>query len=338
MKALVLEEPGRFRMTEVKSPERPGPGQALVRVHRVGICGTDLHAYEGRQTFFEYPRILGHELGVEIVGLEDTESKLAVGDRCAVEPYLNCGQCIACRRGKSNCCVHLTVLGVHVDGGMQDWLLVPREKLHQSKTLSLEQLALVEPLCVGAHAVRRAGLEPGEVALVIGAGPIGLSVIESARAAGAGIIVAEISEKRLEFCRQRLRLERCVNASGDPRPRIQEILSGELPTAVFDCTGNPRSMMASFNFVAHGGKLIFVGHFPGYISFHDPDFHRRELTLLSSRNATAAEFQRVIRAMEEGRIDTRPWVTQRFSPSALVEAFPGLLNPETGLLKPVVEW
>ena len=190
MKTVVLDKPFSFRLTETEPPGEPGQGEALVRVQRVGICGTDLHAYQGNQPFFDYPRILGHELAVEIVALGPSAEThgLAVGDRCAVEPYLNCGTCIACRRGRTNCCERLSVLGVHQDGGMREQVIVPIAKLHKANGVPPEQLALVEMLCIGAHAARRAAIEPGEPALVIGAGPIGLGTMQFARALGAEVI------------------------------------------------------------------------------------------------------------------------------------------------------
>src|SRR5438046_1886544 len=153
MQTVVLEKPGLFALGSDHLPAISSPDEALVRVHRVGICGTDIHAYRGDQPFFTYPRIIGHELGVEIVQVGPNEAGLRAGDRCAVEPYLNCGSCIACRRGKTNCCARLQVLGVHTDGGMREYFTVPVRKLYRSEVLSLEQLALVETLGIGAHAV-----------------------------------------------------------------------------------------------------------------------------------------------------------------------------------------
>jgi 2-desacetyl-2-hydroxyethyl bacteriochlorophyllide A dehydrogenase len=340
MKTVVLEQPGRLRLTETQPPDRPGPGEALVRVHRVGICGTDLHAFQGHQPFFSYPRILGHELGVEVlaIGPTDQEVPLAVGDRCSVEPYLNCGQCSACRRGKPNCCLHLKVLGVSTDGGMREVISVPIAKLHRSAVLAFDQLALVEMLCIGAHAVRRAGLEPGEEVLVIGAGPIGLSVIRFAQLAGAHVIAMEVSERRREFCRRHLGVERWVDGNRDPLPQLQALLDGDLPTAVFDATGNAASMMRAFSSVAHGGRLVFVGLFQGDVTFHDPDFHRRELTLLGSRNATGADFAQAIALLEAGQIDLAPWITHRVAPEEIAAAFPGWLDPERGTVKAMLEF
>ena len=303
----------------------------------IGICGTDLHAFRGRQPFFTYPRILGHELGVEIAEIGPNALGLSVGDRCAVEPYLNCGQCIACRSGKPNCCVSLRVLGVHTDGGMREWLVVPIKKLHKSAALSLDQLALIETLGIGAHAVDRAGVEAGETVLVIGAGPIGLSVIQFARHAGARVLALDINEDRLEFCRRHLVVAHALSASSDPLEPLRDLTGGDLPTVVFDATGNPQSMTRAFDYVAHGGRLVFVGLFQGEVTFHDPSFHRRELTLLSSRNSTPDTFHRIIHLVEAGQIDTTAWISQRAPFAEMIERFPAWLDPGSLVIKAVVE-
>ncbi len=340
MKTIVLEQPGQFRLTETEPPAQPDVGEALVRVRRVGICGTDLHAFRGRQPFFSYPRILGHELGVEIVALGSSNPELGlnVGDVCAVEPYLNCGQCRACRRGKTNCCQNLKVLGVHTDGGMREWITVPMTKLHKAKSATLDHLALVEMLCIGAHAVRRAQLEPGEPVLVIGAGPIGLSTIQFAKLAGADVTVMEMSDKRMEFAQRHLGIDQWVDGRQEPVPQLQALLGGELPTTVFDATGNPQSMMKAFNLGAQGGKLVFVGLVQGELTFQDPEFHRRELTLFASRNATSADFAYVIQMIDEGKIQLGPWITHRASPEELLTEFPNWLDPEQGVVKAMLEF
>jgi 2-desacetyl-2-hydroxyethyl bacteriochlorophyllide A dehydrogenase len=337
MKTIILDKPGQFQLVETEPPAGPLPGQAVVRVRRVGICGTDIHAFKGDQPFFSYPRILGHELGVEVVSVASELSSLKAGDYCAVEPYLNCGVCIACRRGRPNCCVELKCLGVHTDGGMRELITVPAVKLHRSSTLTLEQLALVETLGIGAHAVERASLQPGEFALVIGAGPIGLAVIQFAQLAGARVIVLDVNEDRLNFCRHQFRADWIVTAGAGTAMRLREITSGDMPTAVFDATGNRQSMMQAFDWVANSGRLILVGLMLGDVSFHDPDAHRRELTLLCSRNATAANFQRIISLMESGQIDSTPWITHRASIASMIEAFPAWIDPSNKVIKAMVD-
>ena len=338
MKAIVLERPGQFDVLDTRPLDNPKSGEATIRVRTIGICGSDLHAFQGNQPFFEYPRVLGHELGVEILEIGANAMGLATGDQCTAEPYQNCGRCIACRRGKSNCCKELKLLGVHIDGGMLGTLNVPISNLLKADELSLDQLALVEPLSIGAHAVRRASLEPGETVLVIGVGPIGLAVTQAVREQAGRVIAMDVSAKRLEFCRNTLKVNDCINASSDPLPQLQELLKGELPTAVFDCTGNKLSMAAAFNYVENSGKLIFVGLFIGDVTFSDPNFHRRELTLLSSRNATSEDFQKVMEGMRSGRIDIRPWVTHRVPSAALIEAFPGWVSGNSDVIKAIVEW
>jgi 2-desacetyl-2-hydroxyethyl bacteriochlorophyllide A dehydrogenase len=339
MKTIRLEEPGRFSLLSTDEPATSlKPDESLVRVRRIGVCGTDIHAFNGNQPFFSYPRILGHELGVEIVAVGSLSKNVHPGDRCSVEPYLNCGHCIACRRGKSNCCVNLQVLGVHADGGMREAFVVPSRKLHPSKRLTLDQLALIETLGIGCHAVDRARVEPGEFALVIGAGPIGLTVVQFAIEAGAQVIVLDINSNRLEFCRQQLGAPYLINAAVDnPLEALKQITAGDLPTAVFDATGNPKSMMGAFEYPANGGRLVLVGLFPGEVTFNDPNFHRRELTVLSSRNARSEDFSRIIGLVENARIDTASWITHRASFADAVAQFPRWTRPETGVIKAMIE-
>ena len=338
MRTIVLDQPGQFSMVETAPPEKPKPGEATVAVRCVGICGSDLHAFQGNQPFFSYPRIVGHEFAAEIEALGNRTEGLAVGDRCAVEPYIKCGTCVACRRGKTNCCVNLKLLGVHLDGAMRERINVPISNLRKSPKLPLDYLAVVEMVSVGAHAVRRAAPEPGEPALVVGAGPIGLGVATMAREAGAEVIIMDINERRLEFCRNVLHFERLVDARTDPLPPLAQLTRGDLPTLVFDCTGSRASMMNSFTYVAHGGKLVFVGLFLGDLSFHDPYFHAHEMTIMSSRNATTEDFLKVMGLMEAGKLDVAPWITHRVSAAGLVETFPQWVKPESGVLKAVVEW
>jgi 2-desacetyl-2-hydroxyethyl bacteriochlorophyllide A dehydrogenase len=321
MRQIVLERPGQFQ-EQFAAPMEANPGEALVRIHRVGVCGTDLHAFAGRQPFFTYPRILGHELGVEVISAPPNSQEIRTGTRCAVEPYISCGHCHACRLNRPNCCESLKVLGVHCEGGMRPFLSVPVELLHKSDKLSLEQLALVETLGIGAHAVQRSGIREGEEALVVGAGPIGLAVIQFAQAAGARVHMLEISEARRAF----------VEQLGVP---TMAAFDGRLADVVFDATGNPQAMEASFDYPAHGGRLVFVGLVQGRISFDDPQFHRRELTVLSSRNS-CHDFPGIIRMIEDGRIDTSPWITCRMALDEVPRQFP-LLRQQPNLVKAMIE-
>ena len=338
MKAITLEKPGNFAVGNAPMPVAPGADEALIRIHRVGICGTDLHAFAGRQPFFSYPRRLGHELGVEVLEAGRNVRHIVAGDRCAVLPYVNCQQCSACLRGKTNCCQKLSVLGVHADGGMCEYLTVPARLLYPSSQLSFDQLALIEPLAIGAHAVRRADIQSGEWALVVGAGPIGLATAQFAELAGAQVMVLDVNTRRLDFCREQLGVRHCLSASQPPLAGLLERTGEELSTAVFDCTGNKGSMEQSFHYVAHGGRLTFVGLVQDEIRFHDPEFHRRELTLLATRNATSDDFQLVMQAIESGRVNVTPWITHRCAFDDFLETFPIWNQPGTGVVKGVVEF
>ncbi len=339
MKAIQLQAPERFAVVDTPDPPAPGPGEAVVRVHRVGICGTDISGYLGKMPFFSYPRIPGHELGVEVLAVGPDVANVRPGDRCSVEPYINCQKCSSCRRGHTNCCENHQTLGVHVDGGLRPAFLVPARKLHVSRKLTFEQLALVETLGIGCHAVNRAAVQPGEIVLVIGAGPIGLSVIEFVKLAGARTIALDMNEQRLAFCRSGMGVPDTVVARGDGSElkAVLDLTSGELPHVVVDATGSHKSMANALNFVAFAGRLVFVGITTQAIAVPHPLMHRREMTLLASRNALPADFTRIIRLIEDGRLDTRPWVTHRTPFGGLIDAFPSYLKPETGVIKAVVE-
>jgi threonine dehydrogenase-like Zn-dependent dehydrogenase len=334
MRAISLDQPGQFSWTALPDADAPGPGEALVRIHTVGICGTDLHAFRGKQPFFTYPRILGHELGVEVLAAGPGVTHLAPGDRCATNPYLHCGSCIACRRGKTNCCTTLKVLGVHTDGGMRERMILPAAHLYPSAKLNYSELALIETLGIGCHAVNRSQPGDGDRALVIGAGPIGCTVMEFLRLRGAPYEVLDLSAQRRAFATQYM-------GAASVHESKQSILdqAPELPTLVFDCTGNPQSMMDAFHLTSAGGKLVFVGLFVGDVTFHDPDpFHRRELTVLSSRNAVPAEHRFILDQVESGRIQTAHWVGEYCPVENMFDRFSAWTDPANGILKAVVSW
>ncbi|MEP7290935.1 MAG: zinc-binding alcohol dehydrogenase family protein [Chloroflexota bacterium] len=340
MKTIILNKPGQLELIETVLPPRPGLNVVQARVRRVGICGTDLHAFRGVQPFFSYPRILGHELALEVleIGASEVEHNLNIGDLCCLRPYLNCGMCGACLRGYGNCCVRMQVLGVHLDGGMSEVINIPIDKLHKSAALSEEELALVEMLSIGCHAVRRAQVVPGETVMVIGMGPIGLGVALFAHLAGARVIAADISDARLAFAARQQGIEHTIDAKLDMLEQVNAILPHDLPTVIFDATGSAQSMMKSLGYTAHGGRVVFAGLVQGDLTFSDPEFHRRELSLLASRNATAEDFRQVISVLEAGRVDVRSWITHQVSPEQLVVDFASWLDPKQGVIKAMLHF
>ena len=321
MRRILLNAPGELIDLEVPRP-KPSSGQVLVRVHRVGVCGSDFHALAGRHPIYTYPRVLGHELSGEIVEAPQNTRGLSPGDRCAVEPYISCGQCRTCRAGRTNCCEQLRLIGVHVDGGMQGFLGVPIDLLHKSERLSLDQLALVETLGIGAHAVRRSQLRAGEEVLVVGAGPIGLAVSQFATAIGAKVAVIEINDRRRQFA-QKLGVE----ALPTPDGRVADV--------VFDATGSATVMANSMNYVAPGGRLVFAGLTRDAVQIDDALLHRREITIYASRNS-CGQFPSIIRMLEEDKINTDPWITDRISLGEVPAKLNGLAT-KSGMMKAVVE-
>jgi len=339
MKAIVLEKPEHFRSIEIEEPSPPLPGEALVRIHRIGICGTDIAGFLGKMPFFSYPRIPGHELGVEVLKVGEGVSSVKAGDFCSVEPYINCQACYSCRRGHSNCCESHKTLGVMIDGGMCERMILPARKLHASSNLTLDQLALVETLAIGCHAINRGNARPGENVLVVGAGPIGLSVIEFARLSGARVLVMDMNEQRLAFVREKMGVTDTILSSGngDEIAKVDGMTGGQMADLVIDATGSNVSMAKALGYCAYAGRLIYVGITQKEISFlHAPVLHRRELTIMASRNALPGDFTRIIKLIEEGRIDTKPWITHHATFDSMIETFPAWVKPETGVIKAIV--
>ena len=339
MQAIELREPRAFHFIDIPEPTPPGPGDVTVQVQRVGICGSDISGYLGKMPFYSYPRIPGHELGVEVLAVGDGVTHLQVGDRCSVEPYINQPDSYASRRGHSNCCNQLQVLGVHTDGGLRQRFNLPARKLHPGGALSWEQLALVETLAIGCHAVDRAQPLIGDPLLVIGAGPIGLSVLEFARLAGARITVLDLTAQRLAFCQQHLGVDHTVqvDSAGEFRKQLEEITSGNFYPVVIDATGHHESMSQAVEFLSQAGKLVYVGITTQEVHFPHKALHVREASVLASRNALPGDFTRIIGLIESGEIDTTKWITHRVPFRSLIGEFEHLIRPETGVIKAVVE-
>ncbi len=334
MLTIICDAPGKLSAIDRPKPLR-GEGEVLVKLRRIGVCGTDLHIFTGNQPYLSYPRVMGHELA-GTVEEAPAGGQLEAGDTVSIMPYISCGHCHACLKGRTNCCRNLGVLGVHRDGGMTEYLSLPQEFVLKAEGLSLDQAAMVEFLAIGAHAVARARIEPGQNVLVTGAGPIGLAVAIFATLDGGAVTLLDGRADRLDFARQQLGLTSTVQLGPDDHDQLSALTEGDFFDAVFDATGNPKAIERGFGFVAHGGTYVLVSIVSSDITFSDPEFHKRETTLLGSRNATAADFARVMQAMRDGRIPAA-LITHRMMLSEVPERFPGLTDPAAGVVKALVE-
>lgn len=334
MKSIVCRAPHEMALEERAAPGTLAEGSVLLDVRYVGICGTDYHIYEGKHPFLEYPRVIGHEIS-GVVAKADPSSGFRGGETVVVNPYLSCGICRACQKGKPNCCERIEVLGVHRDGGMCEQLAVPAANLYHAPGLSARDAAMVEFLAIGAHAVRRSGETRG-AALVVGAGPIGLGVAIFARIAGLDVMLADVDTGRLTQARAVLGEIRTV-AVGDAEAlaRVQALEPGGFDV-VFDATGNARSMMAGFPFVAHGGTYVLVSVVKDDITFSDPEFHKREMSLIGSRNATAVDFEHVIASIGKGMVPLDALATHETTLDTVATDLPRWAHEKQGLIKALV--
>ena len=324
----VCVEPGQFKLLERDLPIAAPPGWVLVDLAAAGICGTDYHIFEGKHPYLEYPRVIGHELSGYVASDAEGWNK---GQLVVINPYIACGKCRACLRGKPNCCMAIGVLGVHRDGGMCERIAVPAGNLYDASALSVRDAALVEFLAIGAHAVRRSEAAAGDRVLVTGAGPIGLGAALFARLAGAEVHMMDMSAERLDSAK-------ALGFSNLHMPD-RPLLEGELADGfdiVFDATGSPKAMEAGFGHVAHGGTYVLVSVVKGDLTFSDAEFHKREMKLVGSRNAQTPDFLHVMDALASGAIDGGKLVSTVLTFEELPEKLPALAADRSGLIKALV--
>lgn len=303
MKTLICNNPGSIEYIDRDMPH-PKDDEVLLKINAVGICGTDIHAFAGRQPFFSYPRVLGHEIcgTVDMLGKSCRTAK--VGKRYSVIPCIPCGTCAACKEGKTNCCESVSLYGVHQDGGFSEYLAVREQNLVElPENLTDSAGALVECFAISAHAVRRADVKPQQNILVVGAGPIGLAAAAIAKAKGARVAVADIDAERRRQVAEKVGVETLDPSSDGYIDALKACFSGQLACTLLDATGNKSSMSRAVDLIRHGGKIVFIGLYIGELVIDDPTFHKKETTLLSSRNATREDFECVIELMAQGAIN-----------------------------------
>ena len=323
MRALMLSAPKTAVLIDAAIPQLR-PGEALVRVSLCGICGSDLHAYEGSQPFFRYPEIPGHELVGEIVEFGPERPLMRLpnrplsepwrdGDRVVLDPAMPCGKCFPCRNGRYNCCVNMRVIGVHAPGVMAEFVAAPLECLHRVPDgLDDERAALAEPVSIGCEATNRGRIGEGDTVLVIGSGTIGLCVMLVAQAKGARVIVSDVSAERLEFP-ERLGATATINAATeDVAARVSELTAGDGPGVVVEAVGKPATIAQALDLVAASGRVVLLGLCSDEVTIPGAVMVRKELDFLGSR-LHGGTMPQALELLASGAVDPLPLVTHRVS-------------------------
>ncbi|GLT15316.1 zinc-binding alcohol dehydrogenase family protein [Vibrio algivorus] len=312
MKTLILTEPNKIEYVERSQP-KAAPDEVLLKINSVGICGTDIHAYTGNQPFFSYPRVLGHEICGTAAHLGEECSKIEQGERYVVIPCVPCGECPACHDGRTNCCESVSLYGVHQDGGFSEYLAVKENNLVKvPKGVDSSAASVVECFAISAHASRRADIKNDENVLVVGAGPIGLAAAAIAKAEGANVVVADIDASRRAHIETSVGVKSINPMEDNYVDNLSEMFGGVLADTVMDATGNKHSMSKSVELIRHGGKIVFIGLYIGNLELDDPTFHKKETTLLSSRNATIDDFETVLGLMADKKISADMMINKSF--------------------------
>ncbi len=296
MKAFRMEGPERAGVVAV--PEVvAGEGEALLRVKMVGMCGTDLNTYRGRNAMVTFPRVLGHEVAAEVV---EGGGALAAGTAVTISPYTSCGRCPSCRNGRVNACQFNETMGVQRDGAMTEYICVPREKLYAAK-LSLKELCLVEPLTVGTHAAARGRVTAADTVAVFGCGGVGLGAIAAAAFRGAETIAIDMDDAKLETARKAGAKHLIHSKNEDLHERLAAITGGQGPDVMIEAIGLPVTFRAAVEEVAFTGRVVYIGYAKEPVAYETRLFVQKELDVMGSRNALPEDFREVIQMLEAGR-------------------------------------
>lgn len=306
MKALVLHEPGYASIETVPEPT-PQAGEALLRVRRVGLCGSDLNSFRGRNPLVNFPRVPGHEVAATIVSLDGVsgcDAALAVGMDVTFSPYTHCGVCSSCGNGRFNACERNQTLGVQRDGALGEYLAVPAEKLY-SAALGLEELCLVEPLTVGFHAVARGRVQPGDTVAIFGCGGVGLGAVAASAFRGATTIAIDIDDAKLTTARLAGAAHTIHSRREDVTQALRERTGGRGPDVVIEAIGTPATFRAAVELVGYTGRVVYIGYAQEAVAYETKLFVQKELDILGARNALPEDFRAVIRMLEQGRFPVK---------------------------------
>ncbi|MDP1421233.1 zinc-binding alcohol dehydrogenase family protein [Peribacillus simplex] len=336
MKAVQVRKAHELIIQEVEKPLISNSTDVLVKVKRVGICGSDMHIYHGTNPLATLPRVVGHEVTGEVVEIGQGVAGIKVGDHVVVEPISYCGECYACRKGRQNVCEKLSVFGVHEDGGMREWFVLPEKQLHVvDSALAWEEIVLAEPYTIGAQAVWRGEVEEGETVLIQGAGPIGICILKMAKLQGASVMITDLSDERLEFAKES-GADIIVHAGKeDVNKRVEKWTNGEGANVVIDAVCLPMTFELSFDVVSTAGRIVVLGFDERPSAVSQLPITKKEVSVKGSRLQTD-QFPKVVKLLNEGKLRHEGLVTHTFSLDDIQEAFNFVENHPEQVRKAII--
>lgn len=315
-----MHGPEDVRVESIPEPSR-APGEALLRVRRVGLCGSDLNSYRGRNPLISFPRVPGHEIAATIVEMDSDHPTLTVGMDVTLSPYTSCGFCNACRNGRSNACKNNQTLGVQRDGALTEYLSIPVEKLYPAR-LSLEELCLVEPLTVGSHAVSRAQVSASDTVAILGCGGVGLGAVAASAFRGANTIAMDIDDSKLAVAREAGAAHVIHTGQQNPAQILDKLTRGHGPDVIIEAIGLPSTFRGAVEMVSFIGRVVYIGYAKEPVTYETRLFVQKELTIMGARNAQPDDFHQVIAMLEQSRFPVR----RAISTIAPLEQTPELLH------------
>ncbi|MCR4563229.1 MAG: zinc-binding alcohol dehydrogenase family protein [Clostridiales bacterium] len=337
MKAIQITKPFEIKIIEKEKPVRKD-GEALLKVLYCGICGADVASFTGNQPFTSYPRIPGHEFSAKIVEIDENDAGFKVGDVITCNPYFNCGECYACRRGLVNACHDNQTMGVQRDGSFQEYITMPVERLIDGKGLSAEQLALIEPFSISAHALSRAEIKQGDNLLIMGAGPIGLFALIKAKSMGARVAVADLIESRLNLAEE-YGAELVINSKTDDiNEKCSAFTNGQGFDVCVEACGLPVTFLSCIEQAAHGANVILIGNGKKETTFVHSVILKKELNIFGSRNAYTKDFKTLIDLVSSGKVDITKMISGVYEAENAEKAFNSLANNDGSLAKLVIKF
>lgn len=337
MLAVEITRPGEIKLVEKEMPV-PKENEALLKVLYCGICGADVASYTGNQPFTTYPRIPGHEFSAEIVSIPENDRGLKAGDVITCNPYFNCGECYACKRGIVNACHDNQTMGVQRDGSFMEYITMPVERIIDGKGLSAEELALIEPFSISCHALSRAEVKEGDNLLIMGSGPIGLFALLKAKAMGARVMIADLLDSRLELAKE-YGADCALNVKEtDLHTAAQEFTSGQGFDVCVEACGAPETFLSCINEAAHGANIILIGNGKRETSFVHSILLKKELNVFGSRNAFTKDFEELIDLVAGGKVDVLKMVSGVCEKENARDAFEALKNNDGSLAKMLIKF